>query len=147
MVRRRQQGFTLVELLVTMAITVIGLMGLMSLYVVTSRSNSLGAQSGEAVAVAERTLEEVRARTVPDLIAEHGGALPIDVNLNTVAGRAGTTFGRRLQVTELTAVSTNLIRIRVDISWTDSGATPGAQGGIFDHRISLELIRTATEAL
>lgn len=145
---RRQAGFTLVELLVTMAITVIGLMGLMSLYVVTSRSNSLGAQSGEAVAVAERTLEEARAASVADLLATHGLAtLPIDVNLNTVAGRAGTTFGRRLQVTELTAVSTNLVKIRVDISWTDSGATPGSQGGIFDHRISLELIRTASEAL
>lgn len=146
--RRHQHGFTLVELLVTMAITVIGLMGLMSLYVVTARSNSLGAHSGEAVAVAEATVEEIRGSAVDELLATYGAiALPLDVNLNTVAGRAGTTFSRRVQVTELTAASTNLVKIRVDVTWTDGGAAAGAEGGIYDHRISLELIRTASEAL
>jgi prepilin-type N-terminal cleavage/methylation domain-containing protein len=146
--RPHQRGFTLTELLVTLTITVIGLLGLLSLFVVTSRGNALSAHSGEAVAVAERTVEEIRTTATADLLAAHGAtALPLDVSLDTVAGRAGTTFNRRVRVTELTAVSTNLIKIRVDVTWTEAGATAGAAGGIHDHRISLELIRTASEAL
>ncbi len=146
--RRRQRGFTLLELLVTMGITIIGLLGLMSLYVVTARSNALGAHSGEAVAVAEATVEEIRGTPIADLLAAHAApSLPLDVSLDTVAGRAGMTFNRRVQVIELTAVSPNLVKIRVDVTWTDAGATAGAEGGIYDHQVSLELIRTASEAL
>jgi Tfp pilus assembly protein PilV len=145
---RRQLGFTLVELLVTLGVTVIGLMGLLALYTVTAKGNALGAQSGEAVAVAEATVEEVRTSSLPDLLAAHGAiALPLDVSLNTVAGRAGTTFNRRMRVDELTAVSTNLVKIRIEVTWTEAGGSVGAEGGVHDHRISYELIRTASEAL
>ncbi|MBZ0238228.1 MAG: prepilin-type N-terminal cleavage/methylation domain-containing protein [Deltaproteobacteria bacterium] len=146
--RRHQQGFTLLELLVTMGVTVVGLMGVLSLYVVTARSNASGAHGGEAVAIAEATVEEIRGMAIPELLVAYSApALPLDVSLDTVAGRAGTTFDRRVQVTELTATSTNLVKIRVEVSWTESGATAGAEGGIHDRRISLELIRTASEAL
>jgi prepilin-type N-terminal cleavage/methylation domain-containing protein len=145
---RRQRGFTLVELLVTLGVTVIGLLGLLSLYTVTARANALGAHSGEAVAIAEATVEEVRNTALGDLLASNGAtALPLDLPLDTVAGRAGTTFNRRMQVTELTATSPNLVKIRIEVTWTDAHAAAGAQGGIYDHRVSLELIRTASEAL
>lgn len=143
---RRQRGFTIVELLVTMAIAVIGLLAIMSMFVVTSRANASGAASGEGVAVASATIEDMRAMTLDDLSATYG-PMPIDVALDTVAGRAGTTFTRRVQVSELTATSTNLIKIRIEVGWTDAGAAPGADGGLHDHRVSFELIRTASEAL
>ena len=146
--RRRQRGFTLLELLITLAITVIGLTGLLSLFVVTAKGNSTTSQSGEAVAVAEATLEEVRNLSLDAMYVQFGvTSLPIDANLNTVAGRAGVTFTRRVQITEMTATSTNLIKIRVEVTWTDAGAAAGANGGMHDHRISFELIRTATEQL
>lgn len=146
--RPRQRGFTLLELLITLAITVIGLTGLLSLFVVTAKGNTTTSQSGEAVAVAEATLEEVRNLSLTAMYAQFGvSSLPIDANLNTVAGRAGVTFNRRVQVTEMTATSTNLVKIRVEITWTDAGAAAGANGGMHDHRISFELIRTGTEQL
>jgi prepilin-type N-terminal cleavage/methylation domain-containing protein len=146
--RRRQGGFTLLELLITMAITVIGLTGLLSLYVVTARGNATTSRSGEAVAVAEATVEEIRNLSLEKLLTEFSvAALPIDANLDTVAGRAGVTFNRRVQVTELTATSTNLVKIRVEVTWTDAGAATGSDNGIHDHRVSFELIRTATELL
>lgn len=145
---RRQRGFTLLELLVTLAVTVIGLTGLLALYVVTTQGNATSSRSGEGVAVAEATVEEMRTLALPALLTELGTAtLPADVNLDTVAGRAGVTFNRRVQVTELTATSTNLIKIRVEVTWTDAGAAPGAEGGIHDHRVAFELIRTASEVL
>jgi prepilin-type N-terminal cleavage/methylation domain-containing protein len=144
--RRSQRGFTLLELLITTAITVIGLTGLMSLYVVTAKGNATTSRSGEGVAVAEATLEEIRGMTIAELETAYG-TMPIDVNLNTVAGRAGATFNRRVQVQELTTVSSNLIKIRVEVTWTDAGAAAGANGGIHDRRVSFELIRTASEQL
>jgi prepilin-type N-terminal cleavage/methylation domain-containing protein len=144
--RRGQRGFTMIELLVTMSIAVIGLLAIMSMFVVTSRANASGAASGEGVSVASATVEEIRSMPLDDMFATYG-PMPIDVALDTVAGRAGTTFTRRVQVSELTATSTNLIKIRVEVGWTDAGAAPGAEGGIHDHRISFELIRTASEAL
>lgn len=143
---RAQGGFTLLELLITLAVTVIGLTGLLSLFVVTAKGNSTTSRSGEAVAVAEATLEEARTLSVAAMNAQYGN-FPIDVNLNTVAGRAGVTFNRRLQITEMTSTSTNLLKLRVEVTWTDAGAAAGANGGLHDHRISFELIRTGTEGL
>ena len=144
----RQRGFTLLEMLVTLAITVIGLTGLLSLQLATSKGNEQSGRSGEAVAIAQRTLEAYRSRGVVALASEFSVAnLPIDATLDTVAGRAGTTFRRRLIVEELTAVSNSLLKLRVEVSWTDDGAAPGAQGGVLDHRVAVELIRTAEEAL
>jgi prepilin-type N-terminal cleavage/methylation domain-containing protein len=146
--RRRQRGFTLLEMLITMVVTVIGLTGLLSLHVVTAKGNATTSRSGEGVAEAEATLEEIRGLSMTAMFAEFGVAtLPIDANLNTVAGRAGTTFTRRVQVTEMTAASTNLVKIRVEVGWTDAGAAPGSEGGMYDHLVSFELIRTVSEAL
>jgi prepilin-type N-terminal cleavage/methylation domain-containing protein len=142
--RRRQRGFTLLEMLITLAITTIGLTGLLSLHVVTTKSNELAARSGEGVAVAQQTLEQYRNRQVLMLLSDFGvSTLPLDVNLNTIVGRAGTTFGRRLIVEEMTSVSNSLIKLRVEVFWTDEGAP----GGDLDHRVALEVIRTVEEGL
>lgn len=144
----RQRGFTLLELLITLAVTVIGLTGLLSLYVVTAKGNAASSRSGEGVAIAESTLEELRDLTLAQMYARFAvPSLPIDASLDTVAGRAGVTFNRRVVVEEMTAVSTNLVKLRVEVTWTDAGAAPGVEGGIHDHRVSFELIRTASEQL
>lgn len=145
--RRGRRGFTLLELLVTMAITTIGLVGLLGLHVVLTKSNVSASQSGEAVAIAQRSLEEYRNRTLLGLLDEFDAVdLPIDAALDTVAGRAGTTFERRLVVEQLD-VSSSLIKVRVEVTWAEDGAAVGAQGGALDHRIALEIVRTSEEAL
>lgn len=149
---RHQRGFTLIELLVTLGITVVGLTGLMSLHVATIRANDSTAKNGEAVAIAQETLETLRADTLPDLLARFAvTALPVNSSLNTVAGRNGITFRRRVQITELTAASTDLIKIRVVVQWSDDNANGSGTGSgaaaVYDHQISLELIRTVQEAL
>ncbi len=144
----RRRGFTLLEMLVTLVITTVGLTGLLSLHVVLTKGNELSARSGEAVAIAQRTLEEYRNRKALALLTEFSVVdLPIDATLDTVAGRAGTTFARRLIVQQLTTASNSLIRLRVVVSWTDDGATAGAQGGILDHQVALEINRTVEEDL
>ena len=149
---KHQRGFTLLELLVTLGITVIGLTGLMSLHIATIRGNDSTAKHGEAVAIAQETLETLRADKLTELLARFSAAtLPVNASLNTISGRGGITFRRQVQITELTAASTDLYKIRVIVAWSDdnsngSGSGTGAASAL-DHQVSLELIRTVQEAL
>jgi prepilin-type N-terminal cleavage/methylation domain-containing protein len=150
-VRRRggrgERGFTLIELLVTLGVTVIGLTGLLSIHLATVRGNSATARGAAATATAQLTMEELRQTPIATLVTTYG-ALPIDHEpLDTVPGPAGLTLSRTLTVTELTAASSDLVLLRVEVSWTDDGAAPGEEGGKYDHMVSLELIRTRQEAL
>jgi prepilin-type N-terminal cleavage/methylation domain-containing protein len=150
--RPHQRGFTLIELLVTLSITVVGLTGLMSLHIATVKSNESTASSGQAVAIAQEKLEEMRALTLAKLLARFSTAtLPIDGSLDTVVGRGGITFRPRVQVSELTAFSPDLVKIRVEVSWSDDNANGSGSGSgsaaAFDHRVALELVRTAGDGL
>jgi prepilin-type N-terminal cleavage/methylation domain-containing protein len=146
-----QGGFTLMELLITMAVTIIGLMGLMSLHITTSRGNDVAGRSGEAVAIAQQTLEDLRSRAYKDMLevltGNRNAGLPVDVTLNTTPGRRGMTYRRRALVVGLDAASTFLVRVRVEIAWTDDGAVLGSDNGIHDHVVALEIIRTKQESL
>ena len=146
--RRGQRGFTLLELLVTMAVTVIGLLGLMAMYVATAKGNEATARSSQAVTIAQDTLEELRSLSMQALVDEFGQTdLPIDANLDTIAGRDGTTYSRRVTVDELTTVSRDLVKLRVEVSWSDDNAAAGSDDGANDHKVGLEIVRSTVEGL
>ena len=145
--RRGQGGFTLLELLVTMAITVIGLLGLMAMYVATAKGNEATARSSTAVAIAQETLEELRSTELTVLVTRFGQTdVGFTASLDTVAGRDGTTYNRTVEVTEL-AASRDLIKLRVEVTWTDDNAAANSDDGAHDHQVGLEIVRTATEGL
>jgi prepilin-type N-terminal cleavage/methylation domain-containing protein len=160
--RRRERGFTLLELLMTLSVTTIGLVGLLSLHLSIVRGNEGAGRAAEATQIGHATLELLRStRLAGDMIEQltgnPGATPPIDVEWcrrdssdraeATVIGRNGMTYRCRVVVVALSAVSSSLWRIRVEIGWTDDGAVQGAQGGIFDHLIAVEVIRTVEEAL
>ena len=145
--RRGQGGFTLLELLVTMAVTVIGLLGLMAMYVATAKGNEATARSSAAVSIAQETLEELRSTELTALVTRFGQTdVGFTASLNTVAGRDGTTYSRTIEVTEL-AASRDLIKLRVEVKWTDDNAAANSDNGAHDHKVGLEIVRTATEGL
>ncbi len=146
--RRGQAGFTLLELLVTMAVTVLGLLGLMAMHVATVKGNEATARSAAAVAVAQDTLEAHRSMTYAALIAEFGATdLPVDATLDTVVGRDGTTYTRRVLLSEVPGVSRDVIKLRVEVGWTEDHAAAGSNGGINDHKVGLEIVRSTAEGL
>jgi type IV pilus assembly protein PilV len=146
--RNRERGFTLLELLVTLIVTTIGLVGLLSLHVSLTRGNEGQGRSAEAVVIANQTVENLRSMTPAAMMVELTGSAtsvpPTDVTISTMAGRNGLTYERRVLVT---ALNNELWRVRVEVSWTDDGAVAGADDGIYDHRIAAELVRTTKEAL
>ena len=146
----------------TLGVTTIGLIGLLSLHLSLVRGNDGASRAAEATQIANATLEALRAaRTVQDMAALLTGsaadAPPIDVpwcrrnETNaieaTAIGRNGLTYRCRVVVVVPSAAVPGLWRIRVEVGWTDDGAAPGAQGGLFDHLIAAEVLRTAEEAL
>lgn len=146
--RSAQRGFTLLELLITMAVTVVGLLGLMAMYVATAKGNEATARSSAAVTIAQETLEELRSMSMAKLVASFGQTdLPIDANLDTVAGRDGTTYNRHVTVDEVAAVSRDLVKLRVEVTWTEDNAQAGANSGAYDHRVGLEVVRSTIEGL
>ena len=148
---RSQAGFTLVEVLVALTITVIGLLGLMSIHTTTLHGNRNSSRAAEATTLAQRTMEELRTMTVdggPGSIVDTYGPLPLtDHFLDTVAGRAGITFKRSFSVEELGSVSSNLVRLHVSVRWADGGDDPDTAPEITRHEMTLELIRTKQELL
>jgi Tfp pilus assembly protein PilV len=150
--KRQEGGFTLLELLITTTITVIGFAGLLGLHLATVGGNGLSSRAAEAVAICERTMEQLRSDSVAgmaqDLTGSPTTSLPInDVAMSTVAGRNGMTYRRRVTLTELDAVSPDLIKIHVEVDWTDDGAVTNSDNGTHDHQVTLELIRTRQEGL
>jgi len=149
--RRQQRGFTLLELLMTLAVTTIGLVGLLSLHLSIARGNDNASRSSEAQQLANQTLESLRAQRTPEMMLTLTGSSttvpPVDVTMSTVAGRAGMTYRRRVMVTVLNAASASLWLLRVEVTYTEDGGSAGAAGGTLDHTMAAELIRTVEEAL
>lgn len=146
-----QRGFTLLELLITLSVTTIGLVGLLALHLSVVRSNDGASRSAEAQQIGAATLESLRAQRVDDMMIALTGsatpALPTKPDETTMVGRGGRTYKVTTTVDAPPGTSTSLLRIRVVTSWTEDGGTAGANGGQLDHALALEVVRTREEAL
>ena len=144
------RGFTLLELLITLSVTTIGLIGLLSLHLSISRGNDGASRSAEAQQVGTTELENLRPLKSDPLMNAlgfpNGTSPPVTAAVKTVAGRNGMTYRLTRSVVALPG-TTSLWRIRVETAWTDDGAAAGANGGQLDHMLPLEVVRTLEEAL
>jgi prepilin-type N-terminal cleavage/methylation domain-containing protein len=148
---KSQRGFTLLELLITLSVTTIGLIGLLSLHLSVARGNDGASRSAEAQQIGAGVLEGLRSQSATGMMLTLTGSSatqpPVTAAAFTVAGRAGMTFTVVREVTALVGASSNLWRIRVVTSWAEDGGTFGSNGGQLDHSLALEVIRTVEEAL
>jgi prepilin-type N-terminal cleavage/methylation domain-containing protein len=148
---RAQRGFTLLELLITLSVTTIGLIGLLSLHLSVARGNDGASRSAEAQQIGASQIEQLRAMSVSNMMFTLTGstalAFPAGPQVKTVPGRSNMSFTVTSTVTQLTTASPSLIKIRVVTGWTEDGGTTGANGGQLDHQLALEVIRTLEESL
>lgn len=149
---RRQSGFSLIEILVALTVTILGLTGLMSLYTTTVQGNSRAARTVMASTVAQQTMEELRSLPVeapvnpyegPTLAGLVGGIPASDVALADVT-QGNMLYKRKVSVAEPLA---DLLLVRVEVSWTDEGAADTTADSRLKHSIVLESIRTRQDLL
>jgi prepilin-type N-terminal cleavage/methylation domain-containing protein len=148
---RRQRGFTLLELLITLSVTTIGLIGLLSLHLSVTRGNDGASRSADAQQLGVSEIEALRAMSLSAMMTALTGSpvllLPTVPRVRAVVGRSGRTFTVTTTVSALPSASANLLKIRTVVSWTDDGGVAGANGGQLDHQLALEVIRTVEEVL
>ncbi|HET9625734.1 MAG TPA: prepilin-type N-terminal cleavage/methylation domain-containing protein [Kofleriaceae bacterium] len=152
--RRGERGFTLLELLITLSVTTIGLVGLLALHLSIARGNDGASRSADAQQLAASEIEALRALPIAgtnSLMTALSGspllALPTPQRTRTAIGRTGMSFTIKTKATAIVGASSSLIKIRTEVSWTEDGGTAGANNGQLDHMLPLEIIRTVEEAL
>lgn len=114
----RERGFTLIELMLSVVILVVGLLGLASAMASMTRHHDLTGNRTEMGMLAEAKLEQLRgaatARTLDTVQLAFGGSLTASLaqHADTVAGRGGRRFVRRWEVVAGPG-NTRVVRLRI----------------------------------
>jgi prepilin-type N-terminal cleavage/methylation domain-containing protein len=140
--RGDQRGFTIVELLVSLVISVVGFVGLIGMQRAMSSANQNGARQVEAIAFVQQAVEGLRQVSIAEMEARFG-ALPITTTLPVAIGRNGHNYSRQLEVMAIES-SARLLKVRVVVNWNDDGTLAA---GPYEHSMVLEVLRTREESL
>ena len=148
---RGQRGFTLLELLITLSVTTIGLIGLLALHLSIARGNNGANRAAEAEQITATALEDLRAQSPTTMMKTLTGnplaMPPVTAAAVIFKGRNGLPYSVTRSVTALTAVSPSLWLVRVSTRWGEEGAAIGSAGDPLTHTVALEVIRTIEDRL
>jgi prepilin-type N-terminal cleavage/methylation domain-containing protein len=114
-IARDQQGFTLIEIFISIVLLTIGLLGTAALTTGVVRGNLASKNMTTATALAQSCLEENRRVGYTNAGAGTSGCLSGSTNVT----QGGVTFARTLTVD--TSV-TNIKTLTVFVSWAEGGA-------------------------
>jgi prepilin-type N-terminal cleavage/methylation domain-containing protein len=110
--RKREEGFTLIEVMIAMVLTAIAIMGIIALYVTETKASGFSRHSTEASVLAQDRLEKLRLLGSPPLNI----VLTSEPNLNERAATGGI-YTRKYSVT----VGTNYADLYCEVDWSDDG--------------------------
>jgi len=152
---RGERGFTIMELLIVMGISLFGMAGLMSVYTSTAGANQGVSQSAEAIDICEQTMEGFRSMSVAQIEAvptygaiTSSGWGPVAHDDGFILGRNEVHFERQISAAEVPSFP-GLVRIDVVVSWADDGEDPTNAATLASefHSVTLQMVRTRLEAL
>ena len=108
--RRRQAGFTMIEVMISVLLTAIAMIGVVGLYRVQSKSSNYSRRSTEASVLAADKMETLRSVAIP-------------VGGSETGGDARGVFGIGGPYTRTWTVATvgTDYRLQVAVSWDDDG--------------------------
>src|SRR5262244_1298111 len=104
-----KEGFTLIEVMITMVVLSIGLVALAGIQISAIKGNAFSRRMTTAVSVAEQTIEQIK-NTPYDNVQSQSTTQVTAANMN---------FNSQVNVTNTTP--TNGKRVEVTVSWSDSG--------------------------
>jgi type IV pilus assembly protein PilV len=110
---RRQDGFTLIELMIALTVLVIGLLGVLGIIMVSLKNSSFSRHGTEAAILAEDKLEELRTQT--------GLASGTEASLDARGTiTSDGIYTRAWTVTDVTDPTLgNFQQIEVQVSWNE----------------------------
>jgi len=121
--RRRaagQRGFTLVELLIAVALSTVGLLGLLALQMIAINGNMMSRDFGEAIGIAQERLE-VAARTpyasLPALAETATASIDPTTDAPTTTSSPQAIYTRTTTVTANADATTD---VQVVVTWNDA---------------------------
>jgi type IV pilus modification protein PilV len=130
---RSERGFTMMEILVSLLLTIIGLAGVLMMQANAVKGNRQSEQFTYASNLAEQVMEDARSTKMSTLLA--GATYPSQVY-------KGVTYNIALTATEVT-IGSNLVRVRATVTYSEDRDTSTKD----DRTAFFELIRTKTESL
>lgn len=134
-IKQRQQGFTLIELIIFIVVVGIGVAGILSVYTTTVRNSADPLVRKQAMAIAESLMEEITAKEFANPTGGYTGGSRVlwddvddfngytstgitDVLGTAVAGLTGYNVSPVVAVTTVTVGSASLKRIVVSVTDT-----------------------------
>ena len=107
----REEGFTLIEIMITLVILSIGLLALAGLQISAIKGNSFSRRMTTAVIMAEQTIEQIRSTPYSNIQSQSSSQV-VASNMN---------FHRQVDVTDNTGPSSNTKTVQVTVTWVDGG--------------------------
>lgn len=109
---KRETGFTVIEVLVAIAIIAVGVLALAANTVSVTQGNRISANTTIATNLAQEKIEEVKAQS----------AFTDGTVTDTVEGSSGITFTRTRLISN-SSLAAHLRQIDVTVSWTEYGVS------------------------
>ncbi len=131
--RRGERGFTLIEVLVALLITIIGLAGVLMMQAASSKANRQNAEFTRASMIAEETIEAARGTTMASLLA---GPTYSPQSFNGVSYNISLTAAR-------IATGSNLILLTVAVTYSEDNDT----STVDDRTVRYQVLATETETM
>ncbi len=110
--RAGQRGFTLIELLVALTVMLIGISGVLSVQLVSSKASSYSRHAGEAAVLGEAKMEEMRTSPLTSLVNDFD---VVDAQGNPTASGI---FTRTWTINWSSSIAT----ITLTVSWNEEGS-------------------------
>ena len=113
--RQTQRGFTLTELLITIVVLTLGILGTAALTTGIIRGNSFSKNITSATAIAQSQLEEVQRVGYANVDTDHFPA-----SAQVVTTPDGVSFTRTTTIAD-NSPATNVKTVTVEVRWTEAG--------------------------
>ena len=117
-VSKKSRGFTLIEVMIAMAIFAIGILAVGSMQLSSTKNNTTGNITTQAAMLARQKIEELK--TVADVTTLTNGTTPDPNNPIDVDGNPGGIYTREWNVSNPLGGNTSR-RIEVKVSWNRRG--------------------------
>jgi type IV pilus assembly protein PilV len=136
--RDRQGGFTLMEIMISLLVMVLGLLGVMALQMTTVKGNRASRMLDKAVELVAQEMEDLRGYTTAKLDpATCNGACP---SYPTITTADGVTYTRSYTIAAITG-QTTLMMVTATVTYPDD------QDSTSTHTQTMQMIRTTVETL